>query len=97
MKHRKILPVLLAAVLLLTALLSACSFVPEEIKALETTEETAESTAETEAEPERKHIDPLPGDPIWPWILGEAVILTGLAAFFILRHRKKARQEEETE
>ena len=96
MKHRNILLTLLAAVLLLALLLSACSFVPEEIKALETAAETAEAvgTAETEAAAEARHIDPLPGSPIWPWILGEAVILAGLAAFFVLRHRKKQQEDK---
>ena len=67
MKHRNILLTLLAAVLLLALLLSACSFVPEEIKALETAAETAEAvgTAETEAAAEARHIDPDQDFSLW--------------------------------
>ena len=74
MKHRNQFLALLLAGLLLAGLLSACSFVPEEIKALEASEApSAESTAAGEAETTApapgKQIDPLPGAPLWPWIL----------------------------
>ena len=93
MKHRMILAALLFAVLF-TVLLSACSFVPEEIRALEGTEtaataETADAAAETAVPESAKQVEALPGAPLWPWLLGEAVLLIALAAFVILRHKKK--------
>lgn len=99
MNHRNRVFALLLAVLLLTALLSACSFVPEEIQALESNaDKPAESTeAADTADPSAsaetaKRVEALPGAPLWPWILGEVVLLAGLAVFFILRHNKKQKQ-----
>lgn len=94
MKHRMLLAALLLFAVFFTVLLSACSFVPEEIRALEDTEtaataETADATADTAVPESAKQVEALPGAPLWPWLLGEAVLLIALAAFVILRHKKK--------
>lgn len=93
MNHRNRFFALLLAVLILTALLSGCSLVPDEIRALESNADTVASTAAAEtaasAAETAKQVEALPGAPLWPWILGEVVLLAGLAAFVILRHNRK--------